>query len=324
MINLSVNTKDILREIARLDNYMSLVPYNAIPMELYSADTLYAGYDPSDQSTFDTCYDQQVYRYYVETGKRTTHPLEMLARTYHDLSITAALNSFLERYPKKKVVAVMGGNAMLRTDEAYRKIVIIAKRLTEQGTLMTSGGGSGAMEATALGGLLAGYDDRVVDDALNMLSVAPCRSNKGYLQAAYAVLEKYPHIDGYEMLTIPTWLYGHEATTPFATHIAKYFDNSIREDMLLTISFGGIIFTPGSAGTMQEIFQEAVQNHYLTLDMSSPMIFLDSDFWTNEVPVYPFLEKLSDNGRYKNLLLDLTDDPTEVIQLINEFQKTDN
>lgn len=320
MIRTSVKTEDILRDIARLDNYMSLVPYYAVPRELYSAKTLYAGYDPKDKDTFDTCYDQQVYRYYIETGKRTTNPLEMLTRTLHDHCITTELNAFLERYPKKKVVAVMGGNAMKRTDEAYRKIVIISKKLTEHGTLMISGGGSGAMEAAALGGLLAGYDDRAVGDALTMLSVAPCRRDKGYLKAAYDVLERYPHRDGYEMLTIPTWLYGHEATTPFATHIAKYFDNSIREDTLLTISFGGIIFTPGRAGTMQEIFQEAVQNHYLTFDLSSPMVFLDTQFWTQAVPVFPFLKTLSDSGYYRNMLLSITDDTDQVVKIITDFQ----
>ena len=63
----------------------------------------------------------------------------------------------------------------------------------------------------------------------------------------------------YVSLGIPTWLYGHEPSTPFATHIAKYFVNSVREDTILTVAYGGIIFTPGSAGTLQEIFQEAVQ-----------------------------------------------------------------
>lgn len=321
--NSSQHRESTKNNIERLYNYMTFVPYIAAPGELYTAETLYEGFDPSDSTTFETCYDKQVYNYYIEKGKRTDDPVELMARTHHDYCITHSLNNFLERYPQKKVVAVMGGNAMLRTDASYRKIVLVAKHLTEQGTLMVSGGGSGAMEATALGGLLAGYDDSAIDDALNMLSCAPSCSSKGYLKAAYDVLERYPHIDEYEMLTIPTWLYGHEATTPFATHIAKYFDNSIREDMLLTISFGGIIFTPGSAGTMQEIFQDCVQNHYLTYDIASPMIFLGEEFWTQKIPVFPFLQMLSDTGRYNNMLLSLTDEPDEVIKIINDFQKTE-
>ena len=65
-----------------------------------------------------------------------------------------------------------------------------------------------------------------------------------------------------QSLSIPTWHYGHEPTSPFATHIAKLFQNSIREDGLLTIARQGIVFTRGSAGTLQEVFQDAQQNFY--------------------------------------------------------------
>lgn len=307
-------------EFGRLANYMEYVPYNTTVNDLYSAEELYKGYDPEDSTTFDTCYDQLVYRHYIETGKRTQHPLESVARASHDFYITCALNEVLGRYDKKSVVAVMGGNAMLRTDDNYRNIVTLSKTLTEQGALMISGGGSGAMEATALGGLLAGYSDKSIDHALQMLSVAPCPHNKGYMKTAFEVLRRYPHKPEYESLTIPTWLYGHEPSSPFAKYIAKYFDNSIREDTLLTVSYGGIIFTPGSAGTMQEIFQEAVQNHYLVYDFPSPMIFLDSKFWTKEIPVYPFLKDLTERCKYKNLLLHLTDDPMEAVSIINRFR----
>lgn len=304
----------------RLGNYLEFVPYITTMEELYTSESLYNGYDPNDSSTFASCYDQKVYAHYIETGKRASNPLEMLARAVHDHCMARELNRFLERYEKKKVVAVMGGNAMKRTDEAYRKIVLISKTLTEQGSLMISGGGSGAMEATALGGMMAGRTMDEVEDALKMLSVAPCYHSKGYMQVAYSVLERYPHFDEYECLTIPTWLYGHEPTSPFATHIAKFFDNSIREDTLLTVAYGGIIFTPGSAGTMQEVFQEAVQNHYLTLGFASPMIFLDKNFWTCDTHVYTLLYLLSKRGRYQNLLLHLTDSPDEVVEIIKEFQ----
>lgn len=309
-------------EPARLGNYMDLVPYITTMDELYKAETLYAGYNPDDSESFCNCYDQQVYRYYAEKGKRTDNPLESLARTIHDYNITRALQRLLDCYDKKKVVAVMGGNAMQRIDDAYRKIVLLSKMLTEQGTLMVSGGGSGAMEATALGGLLAGYGSREVEDALKMLSVAPCSHSKGYMKTAFKVLERYPHLDEYESLSIPTWLYGHEPSSPFATHIAKYFDNSIREDTLLTVSFGGIVFTPGSAGTMQEIFQDAVQNHYLTFDIASPMVFLDTKYWTEEIPVYPFLQSLYEKGKYRNLMLHITDDPADAVRYINDFQNS--
>ena len=93
----------------------------------------------------------------------------------------------------------------------------------------------------------------------------------------------------------------------------------MREDGLLTIAKGGIIYSPGSAGTLQEIFQEAVQNHYLSFGYASPMIFLGVDYWTDEMPIYPLLEHLMKKGKYKNLLLTLTDDEHCIVDTLERF-----
>lgn len=34
---------------------------------------------------------------------------------------------------------------------------------------------------------------------------------------------------------IPTYRYGHEPTNFFSSHVAKFFDNAIREDGLLQV-----------------------------------------------------------------------------------------
>ena len=201
----------------------------------------------------------------------------------------------------------------------YRQIVFLSKRLTEQGFYLLSGGGPGAMEATQLGAWMAGRSEEEVEDALHLLVSAPSFHDSTWLPTAFEVIHKYPQAD-YVSLGIPTWLYGHEPSTPFATHIAKFFANSIREHNILTLPFGGIIYTPGSAGTMQEIFQDAVQNHYLSFGFPSPMIFLGAEFWTEEVPAYPLLQHLMKTGKYKNLSLALTDDSEEVIQHLLDFQ----
>ena len=186
---------------------------------------------------------------------------------------------------------------------------------------MLSGGGPGAMEATHLGAWMAGRTAEEVDDALSMLLPAPSFRDKGWLSSAFAVRSKYPQ-QSYVSLGIPTWLYGHEPSTPFATHIAKFFENSIREDSILTLAFGGIVYTPGSAGTLQEIFQDAVQNHYLTFGFASPMIFMGSRFWSEEMPVYPFLQGMMETGKYKNLLLSITDEQEEIVALLREFKNS--
>ena len=96
----------------------------------------------------------------------------------------------------------------------------------------------------------------------------------------------------------------------------------IREDNILTLAFGGIIYSPGSAGTMQEIFQDAVQNHYLSYGIASPMIFLGTQFWNYDMPIYPLLKHLVKKGKYKNLLLSITDSNEEIIQTLIDFRNS--
>ena len=305
----------------RIADYMNAVPFFVDPQDIYTTDKLYAGLDLAQPETFSQCYDQQVYSHFLAQGKVTDNPLESLARNLHDFCIMQSTKRLLAQYDKCKVVAVMGGNAMRRDDVAYEKIARISKSLTEKGSLMVSGGGSGAMEATGFGAWMAGRNEDEFLEALSRLKSVPTQEDADYLQASFSIIRDYPQTT-YRNLSIPTWLYGHEWTSPFATHIAKLFENSVREDTLLTIAYGGIIYAPGRAGTIQEVFQEAVQNHYLTFGFASPMVFLDTEFWTKTTPFYPLLVDLMDKGIYKNLLLSLTDEPEEVVETITHFQET--
>lgn len=298
---------------SRLDS-----PFNAFRNNLYSANTLYAGYRKGCPDSYSDSYDSIVYRHYLEKGKVATDIKETLARTLHDRAISDALHDFLADYDERRIVGIMGGHGLLRTDEYYRKIVDISKMLTEKGCLMVSGGGPGAMEATHLGAWMADRTKEDVDRAMEILSVAPSYSDGGWLDSAFRVMDEFPQ-NHYKSLGVPTWLYGHEPATPFATHIAKYFDNAIREDGILTIAMGGIVYSPGSAGTMQEIFQDAVQNHYLSFGYASPMVFLGEKYWTEEMPVYPMLQELMKRGKYRNLLLSISDDTECVVDEIQKF-----
>ena len=158
-----------------------------------------------------------------------------------------------------------------------------------------------------------------VDNALMLLSQAPSYKDEDWLSSAFALMDKLPRVSECCSVGIPTWFYGHEPATPFATHITKYFDNSIREDVLLAIAKGGVIYSPGSAGTMQEIFQDAAQNHYRTFGYESPMVFLDSEYWCEKFPIYPLLQGLQQSGGYKNLLLSLADSPADAERAIMKF-----
>ena len=296
-----------------MDNYQ-------IRKELYDAASLYAGFDPADESSYANCYDGHVYADFVASGKRSRDLAVTLPRTLHDHSISDALYRFLKEWNPYDVVGVMGGHAMLRSDTSYRSVAYISKKLTEHGKLMVSGGGPGAMEATHFGAWMAGRTDAEFEEAWHMLLVAGTFRDKGWLSTSFRVMERFPQTV-YKSLGIPTWLYGHEPSTPFATQIAKYFDNSIREDTILTVSVGGIIFTPGSAGTIQEIFQEAAQDHYKTCDVSSPMAFMGVDFFTKQIPVYPFLEDMMARGKYKDLLLSISDYPDDIVREILAFRE---
>ncbi len=297
------------------------LPFRVFRSGLYNARSLYAGYRLGEPESYKDCFDSKVYEHYIKAGKQTGDIKETLARILHDHSMNDGLDDFLGSFDDKSVVGIMGGHGLSRLDESYRKVVMISKRLTEGGSLMVSGGGPGAMEATHLGAWLAGRSESDVEDALQMLSAALGYKDKLWLESSFRVMERFPS-PRYVSLGVPTWLYGHEPATPFATHIAKYFDNSTREDTILTIAKGGVIYSPGSAGTMQEIFQDAVQNHYLSFGYASPMVFLGKEFWTEEMPVYRLMQYLIDKGKYNNLLLSISDSADEIVRTIEDFRNT--
>ena len=295
------------------------VPFDIYPTSLYTTGTLYEGYVRNKPETYEQCFDQQVYEHFIRKGKRCNESGELMARALHDQAITLAMYDFLSRYDEKCIVGIMGGHGILRTSEEYKQVVFLSKILTELGSLMVSGGGPGAMEAANLGAWIAGFTVEETLEAIEMISVAPSFKDEGWLDTAFSVREKFFQ-SRYESLGIPTWLYGHEPANVFATQIAKYFTNSIREDEILTIAMGGIIYTPGSAGTLQEVFQDAVQNHYLSFGYSSPMIFMNSNFWTKEMPIYKLFEYLIEEGKYKNLDILLSDSIEEIVKKLMVFR----
>jgi predicted Rossmann-fold nucleotide-binding protein len=296
------------------------VPYNIYPNRLYDKDVLYKGYDHRRPETYLSTLDKVVYDHYIHTGKETHNIVETLARRLHDHSITDSLQEFLTEYEEKRVVAIMGGHGLSRDTLSYRQIAEISRTLTERGYLMISGGGPGAMEATHVGAWFAGRPVEELDLAIAHLSKAPTYDHVEWLPTAFQVLEQYPDTT-YRSLGVPTWLYGHEPPTPFATHIAKYFANSVREEGLLAIAKGGVIFAPGSAGTMQEIFQDIAQNHYESFGYASPMVFLNREYWSYERPVYPVIELMHLRGNLSNLDLGIYDSTEKVVEHIERFRQ---
>jgi predicted Rossmann-fold nucleotide-binding protein len=301
--------------------------FTAHRASLYAAEDLYDRFDPDDPASYLECLDQRIYQEYLKDGKSRPHDISVnLWQGLHDHSISDALWDLLDGH---RVVAIMGGHGMERRDPRYAEVVRLAKHLAEQGYLLASGGGPGAMEATHLGAWLAGRDDDAIEAVLASAFTrrpAGAKPNTEYadpdwLTRAWRVREAWPRVSDVKSVGIPTWLYGHEPPTPFATHIAKYFANSIREDGVLAVATHGVVFAPGSAGTTQEIFQDACQNHYGTMGLISPMILLDRDYWTTERPVWPLLEAVSKDELYGQLV-DIVDTADEVVARIQAFESS--
>ncbi len=291
------------------------LPYDPYRPELYTREELMAGWTEAE----DLSVDKQIYDHFVKYGKQTPDIVEALAERLHDHAIDDALTDLLEgrteKDGQKKVVAIMGGHGTRRDDPSYRKVTHLTRRLTAEGYFVASGGGPGIMEAANLGAYLADTTEEELDQVLDDLATAPHYTSKGFIEAAQRVIDRYPA--GHSSLAIPTWFYGHEPTNMFSAHVAKYFSNSIREDGLLTIATHGIIFAPGSAGTTQEIFQDAAQNHYATSGEISPMIFLGNKRYTEDTMLWPCIQQLAEGRDYARYLM-LSEETEEIITFIKE------
>jgi predicted Rossmann-fold nucleotide-binding protein len=309
------------------------IPLNPFRTGLYSQEELLGAFDPTVPGSYRDTLDFETYRSYVMHGRSTRVPyMHSIVRAIHDNSITQAIHRFIDG---RKMVGIMGGHKMSRRDSEYRDIVRLARQLSEEDFTITSGGGPGAMEASHVGASLAGEPDRALDDALDALGAVPdlpggldaIVSDEGTIDAQVLNDLHAWQVPAFELarsrepgapsLAIPTWHYGHEPPTPIASHIAKYFENSLREDGILAYAKWGVIFSPGKAGTIQEIFQDAAQNYYRSHDWFSPMVMLGVEYWAERYPVWAVLESLID-GRDGDCLT-LTDDIAVAASAIREF-----
>ncbi len=299
------------------------LPYNPYRNTLYSPEELYAGFVPGDPGTWTDSLDNRIYRQWHDTGGDTgADILQTLARRIHDHAITDALHELIAG---RKVVAVMGGHSLGRDSAEYATVARLGRALARLDRLTATGGGPGAMEAAHLGAFLAPQDDDALPEALEMLAPVPRFDSPGpWLDSAWRVRQRFgsPATTGSDRagLGIPTWLYGHEPPNVFASHIAKYFANSVREDGLLAIATFGVVVTPGSAGTVQEIFQDVTQNHYEVTGPPSPMVFLGRRFWTEELPVRTLLDAIGGKRDWLDLV-HFTDDVDEAAAILGAYSR---
>ena len=282
------------------------IPYDPFRTSLYTRDEL-----------MGDGLDARIERHVLDHGFRAPPAAEALAQRLHDHAIDVALSEFLSvDGDPRRVIAIMGSAVTPRDDPWFRATALLGRAAARAGYLVASGGGPGIMEAANLGAFLAPCDDGALDEALSDLARVPTyepEAREEYVAAATAVRRRY--LPGGESLAIPTWFYPGEPVGQFASQIAKYFANSIREDGLVTIAVSGIVFAPGRAGTTQELFQDAAQNAY-GIRGRSPMVLLGREAYGGDPSLFEVLQDQARRfGGYEHLVT-LVDEPREALDFI--------
>ncbi|MFF4400625.1 LOG family protein [Streptomyces sp. NPDC001480] len=274
------------------------LPFDPYRGFVYTPDELFESLGEGYEATPDA----RAYEWFQRT-KSDGDVYSSMLRAIHDDAVSDALDELLVG---ERVVGVMGGHAMERGTQAYAGAARLGRELARAGLTVATGGGPGAMEAANLGAYSAPFEDGMLSEALRLLAKAPSfrPSIADWAHAAFEVRDRWP--GGGASVGIPTWFYGHEPPNAFAAHIAKYFANATREDGLLARSTAGVVFLPGAAGTVQEVFDNATPNYYESRGEPTPMVLVDRAHWTERLPVWPLLQALA-RGRSMEARIALVD-----------------
>lgn len=178
------------------------------------------------------------------------------------------------------------GSARLKADNPYYKLAVkIASKLTDEGYGVITGGGPGIMEAGNRGAALQGG----ISVGLNI---------------------KLPFEQNHNPYINPDMNLDHE-----------YF--FVRKVMFVKYAQGFVVM-PGGFGTMDELFEvmTLIQTKKI---LSVPVILVGTEFWSGLLDWI----KSTMGEQFKTInmedmdLFHVTDDPDEVVKIINKFYEAD-
>ena len=243
---------------------------------LYTVDELMAGYE-SDAPM--QSLDARLAAHVKACGIPPADVGEAIAQVVHDQGVDQAMRAYVAASVAngRHIVGVMGGASTPRDAPAYRLAAATAKAVSEAGFLVATGGGLGIMEAGNLGAYFAGRPDDELHAAIDDLKRCPVYGGNEAQYFDTARLITAGQSAGAPSLAVATWRFDEEPISQFATDIAKLFQNSVREDGLLSIADAGVAYFEGGFGTLREIFQDLAQNGAAVPAKQMAMVFVGTE-----------------------------------------------
>jgi len=199
------------------------LPFQPICTAVCCAAELFHGFGPASPGSYAETMDFRSYEWFVRTGRSNpVEPHVAMMRALHESSVTLDAGSVIADC---RVVGIMGGHQLPRNSAEHRGVASLGRALAD-------GTPDHRLGRVAQDWFAPAWE-------LSRTVVAPVFS-----------------------LSIPTRHYGHDPTSPFATHTAKLFQNSIRDDGVLTVARQGIVLTQGSAGTLSARTRPEVKKRF--------------------------------------------------------------
>jgi hypothetical protein len=179
-----------------------------------------------------------------------------------DSETKKSVNNFLSNFKSNQVIGFIGGTNMIRGSPMYKDIALISRKLIRNNFTVISNGG---IEAVHLGAFFSTRSVLELNNAINMLSRIPNNAIDEIRLTAYEIIYKLPNNKNSSDVAFIT--YENKKITPFASYIVKFYNENIKDEMVI-LSSGTIIIIPDD-------------KEYILDDDNKTFLFYNSTFWKN-------------------------------------------